>query len=64
MGGDCHFIEESVGSLAFGKDVVVCVLADRIQKGELTEEVAMDMINRIFRENAIDIFKLGEKLSR
>ena len=63
-GGDGHFIEESVGSLAIGKDVVVSVLSDRIQRGELTEEVAMDMIIRIFRENAIDIFKLGEKLSR
>jgi hypothetical protein len=60
-GGDCHFIEESTGSLEFGKDVVAEVLACRVERGLLTEEVAKDIALKIFRENAIQFFKLQEK---
>ena len=63
-GGDCAFIEESTGSLGFGKDVVATVLANRIDRGLLTEEVAIEIIDRIFRGNAIDVFKLEERLGR
>jgi predicted TIM-barrel fold metal-dependent hydrolase len=61
-GGDCRFIEESVGSAEFARDVVSEVLANRIKRGLLTEEVAMEILDRIFRENAIEVFKLKEKL--
>lgn len=61
-GGDCHFIEESAGSLEFGKDVVAEVLAMRIERGLLTEEVAKDIGRKIFRDNAIRFFKLKGKL--
>jgi hypothetical protein len=61
-GGDCQFIEESTGSLEFGKDVVAEVLAMRIERGLLTEEVAQDIARKIFRDNAIRFFKLQEKL--
>ena len=57
-GGDCHLIEESAGSLEFGKDVVCEVLAKRIERGLLTEEVAFDILEKIFRENAIELFNL------
>ena len=63
-GGDCAFIEEATGSLEFGKDVVSTVLNNRIKRGLLTEEVAMEIIDRIFRENAIDVFKLEERLGK
>ncbi len=63
-GGDCHLIEESIGSLEFGKDVVSEVLAKRVNRGLLTEDVAFEIIDRIFRENAIEVFKLKEKLGR
>ncbi len=63
-GGDCSFIEESTGSLEFGRDVVVEVLAKRVKRGLLTNEVAFDMIQRIFRENAIEVFQLEERLGR
>ncbi|MEN8228347.1 MAG: amidohydrolase family protein [Bacteroidota bacterium] len=63
-GGDCGFIEESTGSLEFGKEVVAEVLARRIERGLLTEDVAFDMIQRIFRENAIEVFLLEERLER
>jgi len=63
-GGDCAFIEETAGSLEFGKDVVATVLANRVERGLLTEEVALEITDRIFRENAIEVFKLEKRLGR
>ncbi|MCK5137002.1 MAG: amidohydrolase family protein [Bacteroidales bacterium] len=63
-GGDCTFIEESVGSLEYGKEVVAEVLAKRVERGLLTEDVAFDMLQRIFRENAIEVYRLEERLGR
>jgi hypothetical protein len=57
-GGDCHFIEESAGSLAFGKDVVAQVLAARVERGLMTEVLAREIARGIFRDNAIRFFKL------
>jgi len=57
-GGDCHFIEETVGSLEFGKQVVCEVLANRIETGEINEKTAKEIINAVFRENAIKLFDL------
>jgi hypothetical protein len=63
-GGDCAFIEESAGSLEYGKDVVATVLARRVERELMTEELALEVINRIFRENAIDVFKLEVRMGR
>jgi hypothetical protein len=61
-GGDCGLIEESAGSLEYGKDVVSEVLAKRVKRGLLTENVALEIVYRIFRENAIEVFKLKGRL--
>ena len=58
-GGDCQLIEESVGSLEFGKQVVCEVLAKRIENGEMDEETAKKIISAVFRKNAIRIFNLN-----
>ena len=63
-GGDCGLIEESTGSLGFAKDVVSEVLANRVERGLLTEDVALKIMDRIFRENAIEIFQLEKRLGR
>jgi len=63
-GGDCSLIEESTGSLEFAKDVVSEVLANRVERGLLTEDLAFKIIDRIFRENAIEVFKLKQRLDR
>jgi hypothetical protein len=57
-GGDCHFIEESTGSLIFGKAVVTQVLAMRVERGLMTEDLAREVARRVFRDNAIRLFKL------
>lgn len=61
-GGDCAFIEESTGSLELAKSVLAETLARRIERGLLREEVAFDIVKRIFRTNAIEFFHLDEKL--
>jgi hypothetical protein len=61
-GGDCAFIEESAGSLEFGRSVVAEVLDRRISRGLLTEEVALLIMDAIFRGNAIRFFALEERL--
>ncbi len=63
-GGDCLFIEESVGSLEYGKEIVAEVLAKRIERGALTNEVAKDIVTKMFRENAIELYSLEAKLNR
>lgn len=61
-GGDCAFIEESTGSLEFGRSVVAEVLDRRISRGLLTEELALQIMEAIFRENAIGFFALEDRL--
>ncbi len=63
-GGDCRMIEESAGSLEFGKDVVAEVLARRVQRGLMTEKLALEITERIFRTNAVEVFRLEEILER
>lgn len=63
-GGDCGLIEESTGSLEYARDVVSEVLAERVDRGVLTEQVACEITDRIFRENAIEVFKLKQRLNR
>jgi predicted TIM-barrel fold metal-dependent hydrolase len=63
-GGDCALIEESTGSLEFGKDVMVEVLSKRIKRGLLTEDLAVEIARGMFRENAIETFQLYDKLNR
>jgi len=58
-GGDSHFIEESVGSLEIAKDVVSEVLANRVNRGLLSEELARKIAAAVFRENAFEFFNLS-----
>jgi hypothetical protein len=62
-GGDCGLIEESVGSLEYGKEVLAEVLSRRVDRGLMSMEVADDIARGMFRENAIRVFKLEQKLS-
>ena len=63
-GGDCSTIEEAVGSLESGKEVVARVLAARVERGAMSEEGARDVALKIFRENAVRLFQLEERLGR
>ena len=58
-GGDTGNMDDAAGSLELGREVVATVLAERMEKGWATREVAEDIAQRIFRENAIEIYKLN-----
>jgi len=59
-GGDVLVIDDAVGSLELGKQVVATVLAERVDKGWMTKEVALDVARSIFRDNAISVFHLNK----
>jgi hypothetical protein len=63
-GGDCGLIEESTGSLEFAKEVVSEVLSKRVSRGLLSLEVAEQIAKRLFRENALEVFKLEQKTGK
>jgi uncharacterized protein len=58
-GGDCHFIEETMGSLEVAKQVVCEVLAERVSTRKMDEATAKKIISAVFRENAIELFQLN-----
>jgi uncharacterized protein len=60
-GGDVGTIEESAGALELAKEVVATVLSERIEKGWMEEDMAKEIARRIFRENAIEIYRLETK---
>jgi uncharacterized protein len=57
-GGDVLVIDDAVGSLELAKEVVATVLSERVDKGWMTEQVALDVARHIFRDNAMEIFQL------
>jgi hypothetical protein len=57
-GGDVLIIDDVVGSLELCKEVVATVLSERVDKGSMTEEMAMEIALRIFRDNAMEVYKL------
>ena len=59
-GGDCVTIEEAVGALEYGRDVVAQVLAERVSSGRMTIEFAREAASAIFKDNAISLYKLHE----
>lgn len=63
-GGDCSLIEESAGSLEIARDVVAEVLAGRVARKLMTEDLAIEVTDRIFRYNAVDVFQLEKKTGR
>jgi uncharacterized protein len=62
-GGDCGLIEESVGSLVYGKDVLAEVLSRRIERGLMSMEVARKIAQGMFRDNAVGVFQLEKRLA-
>jgi uncharacterized protein len=57
-GGDVLIIDDAVGSLELGKEVVATVLSERVDKGWMTEDEAQDIAKSIFTDNATQLFLL------
>jgi hypothetical protein len=59
-GGDVNRIDDAVGSLELGKEVVATVLSERVEKGWMDEDLAFDIAKSIFHDNAIELYHLGK----
>jgi uncharacterized protein len=57
-GGDVTRIDDTAGSLELGKEVVATVLAERIEKGWMTEDLAKEIAKSVFRDNAMALFRI------
>ena len=57
-GGDVSRIDDTAGSLELGKEVVATVLAERIEKGWMTEDLATEIAKSVFRDNAMALFRI------
>ncbi|GAB4127688.1 MAG: hypothetical protein Kow001_22860 [Acidobacteriota bacterium] len=57
-GGDCHLIEESVGSLEVAREVVAADRAARIARGVRAESLAREISAAIFQDNGKRCFRL------
>lgn len=57
-GGDVSRIDDAIGSLELGREVVAIVLSERVKKGWMTEELAFDIAWCIFHDNAVELFHL------
>ena len=57
-GGDVYTIDEAVGSLELGKEVVTTVLSERMKNDNMTEELAFEIARSIFHDNAVELFNL------
>ncbi len=61
FGGDYGTVEGAYAHSVMARRVVAKVLIEKVASGYITEEEAIDIANRILRENAMEIFKLGGK---
>jgi len=63
-GGDCQHVEECYGHVLYAKQVVSEVLAEKVESGYFSQEVASDLARMIFRENAWQLYGLDEKRNK
>jgi hypothetical protein len=61
-GADASNIEAATGALELAEEVVAEVLANRVERGVLTIDVAKEIANCIFRNNAIYLFKIDKPI--
>ncbi len=58
-GGDCWTVEETYGALLTAREVVVRVLGEKIERKYLSQESAIDIAWKIFRNNAVELYNLS-----
>lgn len=55
-GGDCNHAEGIYGATEFTRSCLAEVLAEKIERGDLTEEHALRIGRQIMRDNALELF--------
>ena len=55
-GSDCVFAEEAYGTYLVSREQVIGVLGEKIRNGELSRDDALFYLERIFCDNARELF--------
>ncbi len=58
-GGDCWIAEEVYGALVTGREVISHTLVEKIERGHLTQQVALDIARKILKDNAAHLYNVG-----
>ncbi len=58
FGGDYSPVELAYGHSVMARAVIAKVLTEKVEGGYISEHEAIDMANRLLRDNALEIFKL------
>jgi len=61
FGGDYNRVESVYGHSVMAREVVAKVLVEKVEGGYFTEDEAIDVAQRLLRENALEIFSLRGK---
>ncbi len=55
-GGDAYRVEEAYAGACLAREVMASVLAGRVERGDLDEEMALTVARAILRDNAMELF--------
>ena len=58
FGSDVHFPEMIYGHLLMARSCIADVLAEKVEKDFLSEEVALDLVHKMLRENPTGLYSL------
>ncbi len=61
-GSDAYQVEDVYAAACLAREVVTDVLLDRIERGEANEEQAFTIAQRIFYQNAMNLFRLNQDI--
>jgi len=62
-GGDCYHVEVFYGTMLISKKVVAEVLAQKVSDGCFGMNAALDLSKKIFRDNALKLYRPEKKLT-
>ena len=60
FGSDVHFPEFVYGHLVMARSCIVDILSEKVKRDFISEEVAMDLVNKMLRENAVELYSLSK----
>jgi predicted TIM-barrel fold metal-dependent hydrolase len=58
FGSDVHFPEFIYGHLLMARSCIADILSEKVKRDFISEEVAMDLVNKMLRENAVELYSL------
>lgn len=60
FGSDVHFPEFVYGHLMMARSCIADILSEKVNRDFISEEVAIDLVNKMLRENAVELYSLSK----